>query len=204
MTEKLIETDKIKKVNLLTGMIKGCFAESWNPLDDASTLMVEDIARVTFDATEREVTPKHSGTDLLNGTHPFSNVTHNEVWGDLSLTTDANMESVAFDPDLYYTAIRTYDNGGALKKVMPSLQNNYLNAAKGASITFSETRFVPEFCRYGRPGNYMGEMVHMPLYTDKRQVADSFTAPSAGADVNVKYHIEFLEWNQYFDQGPGT
>ncbi len=200
LTELCTETDKIHSLMLHQGMIMGCFSDDWDPLDDPSSLEVEDIVRVTYATADRDVTPKFSGTDLINGVHPLGTVVETEVFGTHNLTVDTKMEAVNFNPDIYFDSKRHYSNGGAVNKVMPRLNSIYLNDKKSTSVSSSFTKFVPERCRYGRTGQFMGILEHLPIYTDKRQICDSWTAPTAGAHVNTKMIVDFIEWNQQFDQ----
>ncbi len=200
LTELCTETDKIHSLMLHQGMIMGCFADDWDPLSDKNSLEVEDIVRVTYDLTNRDVTPKFSGIDLINGVHPLNTVVETEVFGTYNLTVDTKMEAVNFNPDIYFDSKRHYSNGGAVNKVMPRLNSLYLNDKRSTSMSSSFTKFVPERCRYGRTGLYMGILEHMPIYSDIRQICDSWVAPTAGAHVNTKMIIDFMEWNQGFDQ----
>ncbi len=200
LTELCTETDKIHSLMLHQGMIMGCFADDWDPLSDENSLEVEDIVRVTYDLTNRDVTPKFSGTDLVNGVQPVSNVTQAEVFGSYNLTTDLKEEAVNFDPDVYFDSKRHYSNGGAVNKVMPRLNSIYLNDKKSTSMSSSFTKFLPERCRYGRRGLFVGMLEHLPIYTNERQICDSWVAPTAGAHLNTKVIVDFIEWNQLFNQ----
>ncbi len=206
LTELAYSTDRLYNVKLMQSQIAGCFPEDWNPLDDRTSLKVEDICEVTYDATKQDVTPKFSGIDLPegnSGAHPFSDVTDAEVFGDYNLTTSDNNESVAFDLDTYFSARKNYSNKGALKKVMPFIRSHRLNAAKEYGKSFSMTKFIPERCRYGREGLFLGDLIHLPIYTRPEQFTDSFTAPTAGAHVFVKYIVNFTEFNTEFNQKRG-
>ncbi len=200
LTELATETDKIHSLMLHKGFIGGCFADDWDPLDDSSSLEVEDIVRVTFDLTNRDVTPKFSGTDLVNGVQPQNTVINAEVFGDMNLTTDTKMEAVNFDPDVYFDSKRHYDNGGAVNKVLPRLSSIYLNDKRSTSISSSFTKFVPERCRYGRRGLFFGILEHVPIFSNERQICDPFTAPTAGAHIVSTTIVDFMEWNHAFDQ----
>ncbi len=201
LTELLTETDKIHTLMLHQAIIGGCFAEDWDPLDDASSLEVEDIVRLTYDTTNRDVTPKFSGTDLVAGIHPMVTELDAEVFGDLNLTTDTKMEAINFDPDVYFNSKRYGSTGSAVNKVMPSLRSLYLNDKKSASITSSFTKFVPERCRYGRRGLFFGMLEHVPIFSNSRQICDPYTSPTAGSHIISTTVVDFMEWNTQFEQG---
>jgi len=200
LTELAVETDKIGSLMLHRGFIGGCFADDWDPLDDRSSLEVEDIVRVTFDPTNRDVTPKFSAVDLVNGVQPISLVTETETFTTYNLGTDLKMEAVNFDPDVYFNSKRHFDNGGAVNKVMPRLNSVFLNDKRSTSRSFSQTKFVPERCRYGRRGLFFGILEHVPIFSNERQICDPFTAPTAGAHIVSTTIVDFMEWNQSFDQ----
>ncbi len=200
LTELATETDKIHSLMLHQAIVGGCFADDWDAIDDRSSLEVEDIVRLTFDTTNRDVTPKFSGTDLVNGVQPVSDTTMAETATTYNLTTDLKMEAVNFDPDVYFNSKRHFDNGGAVNKVMPRLRSIFLNDKRSTSISSSFTKFVPERCRYGRRGLFFGILEHVPIFSNERQICDPFTAPTAGAHIVSTTIIDFMEWNQQFDQ----
>ncbi len=200
LTELCTETDKIHALMIHEAMIMGCFSDDWDPLDDKTNLEVEDIVRVTFDTTNRDVTPKFSAVNLVNGVQPVSDVTQAEGFAAYNLSVDTLIEAVNFDPDVYFDSKRQYTNGGAVNKVMPRLNSVFLNSKQKSFQKTGGTKFLPERCRYGRRGLFVGMLQHLPIYSNERQVCDSFTAPTAGAHINAKTIVDYYEYNPLFDQ----
>ncbi len=193
-------TENIVAAKINTLKIMGVFEDSWTPKDEKTGLKVEDILEVTQDATNMDVTPKFTGTNLqFQDSHPVSNVTKTEVFSDLNLSVDLQPESVAFDSDTYFNAIKFYTNGGKLKSIAPSMKTIMLTNNKTWYSTF-ERKFLPKHMRFGRRDLFFGELIHAPVYTDPEQPIDAFTVLGNSSQVYGSAIISFNEWNTEFDQ----
>lgn len=183
-------------------MIKGCFEDTWSPTDEKTTTSIEDIVEVTNESTTNmDVTPKFSGTDLFSEENqPLSTITGAESVAHYNLTTDAKLESVAWNAKTYFDAKRYYTNGAKLNTVAPNLITNVLNAKRKNYMTSLQTKFVPPQCRFGRRDLFLGSLFDVPLFSDPDQVINSFVAAVTEAHVIYEIIVMFNEWNPAFDQ----
>ncbi len=199
MTEQAIVTDNILAIKIQDMIIKGCFLDSWDPVDDESALAISDILEVTPNETKKRVNPKFS-TDLDNSiNHPIASVVDAEVFGDWALGTDLKMESVAFNADNFFDAISYGSIGHKMSTLVDSLKNKILTKHRPTYQSFMR-KFLPSQCRFGRDYLYFGELIHVPIWTDVNQLGDPFTAPTAGNAVIVTKQVFFDEWNPDFNQ----
>ncbi len=199
LTEQALVTDNIVALKIQDMMIKGCFLDSWDPVDDESALAISDILEVTPNATKKRTNPKFS-VDLDNSlTHPMGTVVDTEVFGDWALTADTTMESVAFNADNFFDALSYGSIGHKMSTVVDTLRNKILTKHKPSYQSYMK-KFVPSQCRFGRDYLFMGELIHIPIYTDINQLGDPFVAPTTGNTVIVTKQVFFDEWNPDFNQ----
>ncbi len=199
ITEAARVTENIRAIKMNTMKIMGVFEDSWTPKDEKTNLEVEDILEVTRDATNMDVTPKFTTTNLqYSDDHPVSTVTKTEVFGDLNLTTDLSMEGVAFDTDTYFNK-KYYTNGGKVTSIAPSMKTFTLAMPRAYHTTF-ERKFLPKHMRFGRRDLYFGELIHSPTYTSSEQLTDSFVVIANVSQIYGSAIISFNEWNTEFDQ----
>ncbi len=189
MTKLARVTDNLHAITVMNGMMKGVFADTWSPADELTTTKIEDIVEVTDEATNMDVVPKHTGTDLSDeGDQPLSNVTATEVFGDYNLTTNANLEGVDFNLKTYRDALRYYTIAGKLRTVMPFLKRRILTY-RMPSFTSFQTKFIPKQFRFGRRDLFIGELFHQPLFNTADQISNTFVSPTAGGHVDYTSEI---------------
>ncbi len=122
MTIPGIETDKVRSLRFDWCPIYTAFLDDLEATDKVSGLQIEDILELQHDTTNEDVYPLNASK--INGTQPLSTVTDaDEAFGDFGLTTNATLESVAFDKDVYFDAMKYYTNGAKLRKVAPKMHS---------------------------------------------------------------------------------
>lgn len=200
MTEGALITENYQAIKIFHTNIMGVFEDSWTPKDEKTSLEVEDVLEVTRDATNMDVTPKFNGTDLTSSSpQPMSTVTKTEVFGDINLGGNTNMEGVEFDLDTYFNK-RYYTNGGKISSASPRMDSTILKKSQGGYRGSSQTKFLPKHMRFGRRDLFFGELYHLPKYNLAEQILDPVQVPANVGHVGIKVIVTFNEWNTEFDQ----
>ncbi len=193
-------TDQIPKIPVQTMKIIGSREDSWTPADELTTNDVATILLLTDDVTKEDVTPTFSGVDLGNaGNQPLSTVTMPEVFGDYNLTTNAVLESVAFDVNQVFRAEHYYTNGGKVKSLHRPVKSFTLSQNKRYHNEY-EKRFVPQRVRRAVESLIFSEVVHVAIDADGRSAHDVAHVATAGNHVWCFTEVQFNEWNKKFEQ----
>lgn len=203
LNETSRETEKILAIKYYHTNIMGVFEDSWTPKDEKTNLEVEDILEVTRIAAQMDVIPKFNATNLSGtSTQPFSTVTMTEVFGDYTLSGNADSEGVTFDLDTYFNSKKFFTNGGKVTAASPRMDSTIISQKNGGFITSSQTKFLPQRMRFGRRDLFFGELYHLPIFTEASQILDPDQVYANAAYVNFKVIVSFMEWNTEFNQKP--
>ncbi len=193
-------TDTIPKINVKTMKIIGSREDSWTPADELTGTDTATILLVTDDTTKEDVTPTFSGVDLTNAAaQPLSTVTMAEAYTDYNLTTNANLESIAFGTNLLFTAEHYYTNGGKVKSLHRPLKGFTLSQNKRYQTIF-EKRFVPQRVRRAVESSIFSEIIHMDIDAAFQSAHDPSHVATAGNHIWCTIMVQFNEWNKKFEQ----
>ncbi len=174
------------------------FEESLTAKDEKTAVEVEDILELTHGTTDKEVVPLYSAADV-SGLMPLGTVVDpNEAFGDWGLTGNANLESVAFDTELFFDALHYYSNSGMLKKSIGRWTT--VTILKDRPFFFSSNNFTLPMIKRANPYTFCGMLVHVPQSDSFDQLTRVGDTTAAGAGVNVQCRIRYDEWNPNFDQ----
>ncbi len=167
ITEQALETDGHFQIKFNWMPIFFSFPEKLDAADEQTTTTVASLLNLTKDATQEDVIPTWSTTDL-NVTapsaknHPLSTVNLTEVaTTHIGLTTDAKMESVVFDRTAFLDAMRYYTNKGALKACVGRTRHEILTRNRLFKNTFIK-KFVPRPIRRIVPYSWFGINFFLP------------------------------------------
>lgn len=183
-------TDNIQAVRIGFMPINGAF-EDFDAKDELTSVTVGAVLELTKETTDRQTYGIYTGTDI---TDKYTNSAHLGA-NAMGLTTDTGIETVAFDPDLYYDAINYYTISDKLRKVNSGLrwitltQNNPTRVVKIRQKSSTKA---------SNPYMYSGVLIYIPKVGSKYQIpcADEATAIN---HINVETRTRFLEWNDNFN-----
>lgn len=193
-----IETDKLQHMRFSWTPLYISFLNSLEAADEKTGVQIEDILELQHDVTNKDTYPLFSTTDLaVPGTQPMSTVPLTEVFGDIGLTVDTKLESVAYDEDLFYDAMSYYTNSAMLRKVTG--KTNIVNLSQSRMYRYTSNRFTYPSVKRGNPYTFCGILFHVPQVGSAHQFADS-TETTDVATLHVGVQVRFDEWNPNFDQ----
>ncbi len=160
---------------------------------------VEDILELSHQATDKVVTPLYTGTKIVSPSSnlPLNTITDpDESFSDWGLTTNASLESVAFDSELYFSALKYYSNRGMLRKSSPNWHTERIRENKPFEM-FSNNFTFPLVKRMN-PYTFCGILIHVPQLDGGHQYGrdSEYTNPY----INFAMSSRFDEWNPNFDQ----
>lgn len=162
---------------------------------------VEEILEMQHAAVPKRTNPLWSGIDLSsNLNHPLSTVTDTDVaTTDWLLTTDAKLESVAFDDKVYYDSLQYYSNAGMVRKVTGRKQSFVLRRDRTAHM-FSNNFTYPMVKRINSY-TYCGILIWTTTPGTTGSYGESGDWNPTDLDlVHFNVQVRFDEWNADFDQ----
>ncbi len=150
------------------------------------------------DTGNKDVYPLYSGTDLgLASSMGLSTVPYSEVFGDVGLTTDAKIESVAFDDEKFYDALQYYSNSSMLKKVVGPTHSVIVSRNK--PYIYHSNKFTYPTVKRGNPYTFCGILVWVPAAGGQEQLF--VAADTTPIDhIHIMIRARFDEWNPEFEQ----
>ncbi len=176
------------------------FVDNLEADDVLTAIEIEDVLELAHDLTNKDVNPLFSSVNMRTGAsaHPFSNINDaDEAFGDLGLTTNPTMESVAFDPDAMFDMLRFMTNSGMLKQVMG--QWHTVVVSEHRPWFYNSNNFTNPKVKRGNPFTFCGVLIHMDLMDNPRQF---YTAGEVTDISHVQFgmNVNYDEWNPNFDQ----
>ncbi len=209
LTEDAFVTDKPRIVKFLWRPIFFSFPEKLDAADDDTATTVATILNLVKDATEEDVTPLFTNSkfpivgdsDLLQ---PLSTANLTETFAIQNMDTDATMEEVAHDEDLFQNAMRRYTNKGALRACVGQTRYTTLNTESKIGISFG-IKGVPRAVRRIMPYTYFGILIHLPISADISQSYNSLAISDNIAHLGCKAICTYEEWNaDHYQEMAGT
>lgn len=181
------------------------FLNSLEAEDVRSAVQVEDVLELAHDATNKDTFPLYSATDLVASsgwgsdypatTEPAGIV--DEVFGDVGLTVDLKMESVAFNKSLYFDSLKFGTQSSMLRKVAPRLNTGVVGV--GQNFRYSSNNKTYPSVKRGNPFTFCGILVHLP----QAGTTGQFILDNEVTDiehVHFGMRVSYDEWNPHFDQ----
>lgn len=203
MSKGAIETDKLRTVRFMWFPIYTSFLEGLDSSDRRTGTTIKAILELETENTNRTTQPIYSGVDLFASSgawlHPLSNVNDDDeaATTDWGLTTDAELESVAFDYILWSNALRYFSNANMLKTMMGRIHKPLVTRDKPYTY-YSNNRTYPKVKRMN-PHTFCGIMFHLFQAGEFDQTMDGLdTTVIDHLDVNLQ--IQYDEWNAEYAQ----
>lgn len=159
---------------------------------------VEDILELAHSATSYRVNPLFASKLTTRGTQPYSTITAVDTDATWGLTTNANLESVAFENFLFYDALQYYTNRGMLNKVIGPIKTFELTREKSA--LYHSDNFTNPSVKRINPYTFCAVLVWTEIPGVHSQ---GFSGEYNGTDLDLVYFnadVRFDEWNAEFDQ----
>ncbi len=193
MSKGGIETDKLQVIKIDWFPIYVSFLDSLDAADSKTGTDIEAILQLQHDTTNKDTYPLYSGTDLASAdTLPLSTVPFAEAFGDVGLTTNANLEDVAWDKDLFYDVFQYYTNSGMLSKVVGKMHTSILTRTK--PMIYHSSNFTYPSVKRGNEYTSCFIMVNCSQAAADDQLflaADVTAIPHVNFNVDIRYD----EWN---------
>ncbi len=197
-------TDVVKALKFQWTPIFFSFPEKLDSKDDFTDVALKTILELVSDATEEDVTPLYSTVNLLttgpsDKPHPASSVNFTEVFGTMNLSTNTDLESVAFDADTFVDAQAYYTNKGAMRASIGRTRHVMLTERFRTKRYFLR-KFVPRAIRRIMPYSYMGILIHLPIESDIEQTFFHSPLTSTAIHLGCKVICNYHEWHADHNQ----
>jgi len=121
-------------------------------------------------------------------------------FADIGLTTDGQLESVAWDKEKFFDAMHYYTNKEMLKTVTDRLKTHIVSeplVPHGRSIVSQRGRIpTPSLCKFQHPYTFCGQLFSIPQVGSRSQYHFAATAVE---HLTVKGWVRFNEFNPDFN-----
>ncbi len=174
------------------------FLDTYEAIDVKTDVEVQDILEFLTNTGNKYGYPIYSGTDLFGtpGNYPLSTVAETETFAMLGLTTDAKLEEVIFDPELYDDAKQYYTNQSMLRKVTG--REHRVHLTHDRAYMYRSFNYTSPTVK--RANEYMSCWIL--IWLDARNTKHQFPNTNATDIAHVDFQVEvrYDEWNPHFDQ----
>ncbi len=200
MSKGAIETDKMRTIRFDWFPIYTSFLPSLEAEDDKTATQIEDVIEMTHQTTDKEAYPLHSGVKLTDGgAYPLGALQHSEVYGDVGLTTNLVMESVAFDKKAFWENMRWKTNKGMLAKVVGKYRTVIIT--RDRPYTYTSNNFTNPIVKRMNPYTSCSILIHCQV-AGKADQTFKEADTTAIKHLDVQMEVNYDEWNQAYDQTP--
>ncbi len=200
LTDAAVETDKLRALKFYYMPIYTAFIDTLEAEDTriGATSEIQDIIGLSSNSASKRVLPLYSGTDMLNPSNVgLSTIPYTETFANYGLTTNALIESVAFDKQVWLDALHYYSNQGMLRKVCGPMKQ--VTVTRDRPFNFFSNNFTNPMVKRGNPFTFCGIMFHMDLIGSVDQY-HAFDGATDVAHITIGGRVRFDEWNSSFDQ----
>ncbi len=195
MSKLAIETDGTREITVNWMPVYTAFLNRLDAEDSKTAVSVEDILELEHETVGKSAYPLWSTTNLVGGS--LQELGPNITTALMGLTTDATMESVAFNEGLFWDAMQYYTNGPMLRKVIGRLHKVQLKRDRPYHY-YSNTFTNPTVKRI-LPYTFCGVL----MWTIKAGTVGQGLIASETTDIahiNLQGSCRYDEWNSSFDQ----
>ncbi len=194
MAKGAVETDKVRSLDFYIMPIYTAFLNRLDAEDIKTGITVEDILELTHETTGKSVHPIYGNVNLADGTilTPHASTTVPLM----GMTTDATLESVNFDVDLFWDAMQFMTNAPMLRTVIGKMMKFHLTRDRDITIVLKGLKGMIK-----RINPYT--WCSLLIFAGKAADHDSmFLAADVTAIPHITFRIDvrYDEWNAEFDQ----
>ncbi len=198
MTKGAIETDKLRTLRFDWMPIYCAFLDDLEAEDENTATQIEDILELQHATDNKDVYPIGSTIKSANyGGSPLSTVGYAETFAEWGLTTNSDLEYVAFQKKLWEDAMRYYTNKGKLRKVCGRYKSQVVS--RDRMFKYYSANYTHPTVKRGNPYTFCGILFHV-------EQAGSFDQQPVALDTTDIAHLHVMlkctyeEWNPSFTQ----
>ncbi len=195
MSKGAIETDKLRHINFSILPIYTAFLSRLDAADSKTAVDVEAILELEHETVGKSCYPLWSGTNLTLAN--TVGIHANATTALMGLTTDAILESIVYDKELFFDAMQYYTNGSMLRKVVGRRRSVYLN--RDFTWRFNSNNFTMPMVKRINEYTFCGILIHAGKAGDADQLIEAGSASSIN-HIDFNAHVRYDEWNAEFDQ----
>ncbi len=191
-----IETDKIRQLNFSWMPVYTSFLNRLEAQDSKTSVQVEDILELQHETVGKSTYPIWGGKLSLA---PAVGIHASATTAFMGMTTNANLELIAFDRELFFDALQYYTNAEMLKKVIG--RTNNVTLTRDRNYFYHSNNFTHPTVKRINPYTFCGIL----FYSGKEGSTDQLLQVGDATSVDhiiVQAHIRYDEWNNSFDQTP--
>ncbi len=192
--------DAVEEVLFNWMPIYTAFIEPLEAVNVEDSLAVKSVLELAT-AAGNSVRPLYTGTDLIGATTGdiSPGTLHDaEVFGDYGLSVDFKQEAIAFDPDIFFDAIKYGSTSSILKKITGHWNTVVLKG--GHNYHFQSDNFMFPSVKRMNTHTFCGILFHCPQAGSSRQLFDASETTATTAQVRIDYNCHYDEWHPEFDQ----
>lgn len=192
LTKGFLTTDASHALRFAFMPIHLAFKEDYIAIDELTSVETQDVLEMTTESTDRQ------GYGLYNNikvAEPFSN--SSLLGADVpGLDTSQKLESIAFDPELFYDALNYYTIAGKLKTIQDGLRWITLTKQNPSrNILIKQKRDTKRM----NPYTYNGVIIYVPGVDTLDQIVMGGADTTADLPhIVVNASMRYLEWNNKF------
>ncbi len=160
---------------------------------------IESILELQHDTGDEIAYPLFNGTKLYEG-GGAQDLTPLGGFADIGLSTDGQMEGVAWDKEKFFDAMHYYTNKQMLKILTDGLKTHIVSeplVPHGRSIITQRGGVtLPSLCKFQHPYTFCGQLFSLPQVGSRSQYHFAATAVE---HLTVKGFVRFNEFNPDFN-----
>ncbi len=191
LTKAFFATDSLVALRVAYMPYFLAFLDDYIAVDELSTNTVKGVLKLQTETTDRQgwpdfnlvkTTPRYAGSNLMPASVP-------------DLTTNQQLECIAFNPETYYDMLHYMTNSGKLKACQGGLKWLTLTKRKPIARILIKLRG-----KVKRANPYMtfGCMTYVPEADTEYQIHVASETTNV-SHVSVSWNTRFNEWNHGFD-----
>lgn len=196
LTKGAIETDKIRSLKFTWMPVYTSFLNRLEAQDSKTAVQIEDVLELQHETVGKSVYPIWSGTDMTVASTLGIHANATTAFG--GLTTNAVMENIVFDKDLFFDALQYYTNSPMLKKVIGRMHTVTLR--RDEIYNFYSNNFTNPMVKRINDYTFCGILFHASKATSADQTINVATDVTAIDHIGINIKVRYPEWNQEFDQ----
>ncbi len=195
LTKGAIETDKVRQLKFSWMPVYLSFLNRYEAEDSKTAVQIEDILELEHETVGKSGYPLWSGTDMNYAGNV--GVHANATTALMGLTTNAVMENIVFDKELFFDAMQYYTNAPMLKTVIGKMKT--VTVTRDRDYRYYSNNFTHPMVKRINDYTFCGILLHASKAGSADQLPIGGDVTNIG-HINIQAHIRYDEWNSEFDQ----
>ncbi len=193
MNKIMLETDKVHVTRFAVATIHTSFMDGQLAEDEVSGLDLNEIIELQNESTDRQTFPLFTNVKLKD----FKTNAQKDMPAETpGLTTDLEIEAVAFSQNAYYDCLHYMTNGNKLPTIMTSLRWYTLTRTNPAKTLYFNQQ---SNTKYMNPYTFLGAFIYYPENgsSDQYGKASDTTVETSGLEfaLRTRYNEHNHEFN---------